>query len=363
MSQMSAEHGAINLAQGFPDFELDPQLLDLVAHYVKKGANQYAPMAGLPALQKGIAAMVMDCYERPVTTASITITSGATEALYAAITAVVNLGDEVLVLDPSYDSYRPAIQLNGGIPISIPLEGTDFHMPWEAIRKAINSKTKLMVINTPHNPTGTTLSKNDFEELNRLMKEHPNLYLISDEVYEHIVYDGNTHWTAHWLDCAAKRVCVTNSFGKTFHATGWKMGYAIAGEHWTNEIRKIHQFLTFSVNTPIQHALADYLSEAERYTNIGKDYQLRRDAFVKAIEGSRFTLLPCQGTYFQLLSYKKIADKNDKEMAEWLTVEHQIASIPISVFYDEPTDVSLLRFCFAKNVTTIQDAGKILCKI
>lgn len=363
MSLMAAEHNAINLSQGFPDFPVSPALIDRLYHYMKEGINQYAPMPGMPALRQAIAEKLKRSFDIGVDADSeITVTSGATEALFAVIAALVQRGDEVIVLDPAYDSYIPATELQGGKVIRIPLKGKAFSPDWEAIEKAISDKTRLLVLNTPHNPSGAVLQEIDIERLEELVKRH-DIWILSDEVYEHIIFDGQEHLSVLRYPELRKRSAAVYSFGKTFHATGWKTGYVVAPPLLTREIRKVHQYLTFSSHTPTQLALADYLQDAAHYEQLPAFYQHKRDTFLKLMEGSRFRPVPCSGTYFQLFSYAAITDKPDTEMAEWLTKEHGVASIPISVFYAEGQDQQLLRFCFAKNEKTLQQAANILCKI
>lgn len=363
MSLMAAEHNAINLSQGFPDFPVSPALIDRLYHYMQEGKNQYAPMPGMPALRQAIAEKLERSFDIEVNADSeITVTSGATEALFAVIVALVQQGDEVIVLDPAYDSYIPATELQGGKAIRIPLKADTFAPDWDAIEKAISDKTRLLVLNTPHNPSGAVLLEADIERLQQLVKKH-DIWILSDEVYEHIIFDGKEHLSVLRFPELRKRSAAVYSFGKTFHATGWKTGYVVAPPLLTREIRKVHQYLTFSSHTPTQLALADYLQDPAHYEQLPSFYQQKRDVFLRLMEGSRFRPVPCSGTYFQLFSYAAISDKPDTEMAEWLTKEHGVASIPISVFYADKQDQQLLRFCFAKNEDTLQQAANILCKI
>lgn len=363
MSLMAAEHNAINLSQGFPDFPVSPVLIDRIYHYMKQGHNQYAPMPGMPALRQAIAAKLYRSFGIDVDADSeITVTSGATEALFAVIAALVQRGDELIVLDPAYDSYIPATELQGGKAVRIPLKPDTFGPDWEAIEKAINDKTRLLVLNTPHNPSGAVLQAADIERLEQLVKRH-DIWVLSDEVYEHIIFDGQEHHSVLRYPAIRKRAAAVYSFGKTFHATGWKTGYVVAPPLLTREIRKVHQYLTFSTHTPTQLALADHLQDVNNYEQLPAFYQQKRDTFLQLMEGSRFRPVPCSGTYFQLFSYAAITDKPDTEMAEWLTKEKGVAAIPISVFYAEGQDRQLLRFCFAKNEETLQQAANILCKI
>jgi methionine transaminase len=363
MSKMALEHGAINLSQGFPDFALDEKIIHLVHHYMLEGNNQYAPMPGTPALRQIIAEVIMNTYgHKADPETGITITAGATEGIFSCISAFINPGDEVILFDPAYDSYDPAIRLNGGIPVQINLRFPDFSIDWNEVKKKISSRTKMIMINTPHNPSGAVLKEEDLRELERLALEH-NLIVLSDEVYDRLIYDGIRHRSVLTLPGLASQSVAIFSFGKTFHATGWKTGYVIAPENLTREIRKTHQFIVFAVNTPVQLALAEYMKTPEHYLHLGSFYQRKRDFFLEQIKGSSFEPLPCHGSYFQVVSYKHIADKSDVEMAQELTRKFKVASIPVSVFYQDKTDNRLLRFCFAKKEETLAKAGEILRKI
>lgn len=363
MSKMALDHGAINLSQGFPDFEVAPALQHLVAGYMKQGFNQYAPMPGLPRLLHIIGKKISHAYGTDIQPdQEITITSGATEALYAAISAMVNPGDEVIVLEPAYDSYVPAIQLNGGVPVFVPLEAPQFKVDWQRVADKISTRTKLIIINTPHNPTGTIMNDSDMIQLSKLVEAY-GLWVISDEVYEHLIYDNKPHESILKYPILRERGVAIYSFGKTFHATGWKTGYAVARPDLSTEIRKVHQYLTFSVNTPIQYALADFLEDEQNYNGLNHFFQQKRDYFLQLISKSKFQPIKSSGTYFQLLSYKNVGINPDVEMATWLTQQKGIASIPISVFYHDKTDNHLLRFCFAKNENTLAKGAEILCRI
>lgn len=363
MSKMAHDNDAINLSQGFPDFPISEELIKLVHKYMKKGFNQYAPMQGVPALREVIAKKVESLYGASYDPdAEITITAGATQALFTAIMALVKEGDEVIVFTPAYDSYAPAIELAGGKAVYIQLQTPEYKVDWEQVKKVINSRTKMMIINTPHNPTGSVMDKIDMRQLEKITKDN-DIIILSDEVYEHIIFDGLTHHSVSAYPSLAQKSLVVASFGKTFHATGWKMGYCLAPEKLMKEFRKIHQFNVFSCNTPIQYALSEYLQTPENYLGLGKMYQDKRDLFLDAIKNSKFKPVPCSGTYFQLLSYKKISNEPDVKMAEKLTIENKIASIPVSVFYNNPHDEKVLRFCFAKENDTIIKAGKILSAI
>ncbi|UII28592.1 methionine aminotransferase [Fulvivirga maritima] len=364
MSKMAHDNGAINLSQGFPDFPVSPELIELVNYHMQQGHNQYAPMPGAPSLRQRIADLFHNQYQLTINPETeVTVTAGATEALFVAIQAVVQPGDEVIVFDPAYDSYAPAITLSGGKPIHLELNWPDFSINWQQLAETITSKTRLIIINSPHNPSGTVLISEDLKELESLSKKHKQLFVLSDEVYEHITFDGNNHKTVMQYPELAKKSMAVFSFGKTFHATGWKVGYIIAPEYITKEIRKIHQYVTFSVNTATQMALADFLEDESHYNSISNFYQEKRDVFLEGIKKSRFKPLPSKGTYFQLLSYNGISELGDVAMAEWLTKEHKVASIPISVFNQSKTDHKVLRFCFAKNESTLSKATEILCKI
>ncbi len=358
MSRMALEHNAINLSQGFPDFPVSEKLIDLIHQKMKEGHNQYAPMPGVPALRKAIAEVVEKTYQRPTDfEKEITVTAGGTEALFATIAALVNEGDEVIVFDPSYDSYDPAIRLNGGIPIHINLHPPDFKINWLEVEEKISSRTRMIMVNTPHNPAGSVLSESDLKALEKLAVAH-DLIVLSDEVYERIIFENKIHESVLKYPQLKERSIAVFSFGKTFHATGWKVGYTVAPENITREIRKAHQFITFSVNTPVQLALAEYLNDPENYLHLRKFYQQKRDFFLNEIKGTSLKPLPCFGSYFQLLSYK--GKKSDMEMAEWMTKEMKLAPIPVSAFYNDKSDFKLLRFCFAKGEETLQKAGKIL---
>lgn len=360
MSKMAQEHGAINLSQGFPDFPVDSTLVDLIYARMRDGFNQYAPMPGVPALRNVIADIVSKTYNRATDPETeVTITAGGTEALYSVIAALVHAGDEVIVFDPAYDSYNPAIRLNGGVPVHINLTYPGFSINWEEVRQKITPRTRMIMINTPHNPSGAVLSERDLNTLQQLAVEH-DLMVLSDEVYERIIFDNLKHQSVlQYADLAARSIAVF-SFGKTFHATGWKVGYAIAPPKLTAEIRKAHQFVTFSVNTPVQLALAEYMRVPDHYLNLASFYQQKRDYFLNGIKGSSFEPIACHGSYFQSLSYKAISGLPDVRMAEELTKKHKIASVPVSVFYQDKTDNNLLRFCFAKQEQTLDRAIDIL---
>lgn len=362
MTKMANECGAINLAQGFPDFEVAPELIDSIHHYMQKGMNQYAPMPGVPALREAISSKIDHTYGVGISPDEVTVTAGATQALFAAITAIVHAGDEVIFFDPAYDCYLPTIQLCGGVPVNINLDKDDFSIPWREVERKITSKTKLIIINTPHNPSGAILKDEDIKELARLTRDK-EIFVISDEVYEHLIYDGETHCSVLKNEELRKKSVAIYSFGKTFHATGWKMGYTVAPDFLTEEIRKVHQFLVFSVSTATQWALADYLKEPEHYEYLPGFFQEKRDVLLNLMKGSRFTPVICKGTYFQSFSYADISDKPDREMAEWITRNHGVASIPLSPFYTDHSDNKQIRLCFAKSEDTLKRAAMKLCQI
>lgn len=364
MSKLAAVHKAINLSQGFPDFPVSEELTDRLAWYLKQGFNQYAPMPGLPALLEAIAhKMEITFGIKADPEQEITVTAGATEALFCVFSALIQKGDEVIIFDPAYDAYVPATELQGGVPLRIPLKPGTFRPDFEALSKAITSRSRLLVLNTPHNPTGSVWQKEDMLQLEEILKKHEQLWVLSDEVYEHITFDGERHESVLRYPALRKKAAAVFSFGKTFHATGWKTGYVTAPPALMREIRKVHQYVTFCVHTPTQMALAAYLQDPENYENLPDFYQQKRDTFLRLMEGSRFRPMPCSGTYFQLYSYTAISDKPETEMAEWLTTTHGVASIPVSVFYEKGLNQQLLRFCFAKNEDTLIKAAEILCRI
>ncbi len=363
MSRLAQEQGAINLSQGFPDFDVRPELVDLVAKAMRAGHNQYAPMPGCGPLRKVIAQTVSATYGRAIDPENeITVTAGATEAIFSTIAAVIGPGDEAILFDPAYDSYDPAIRLNGGVPVHLSLKLPAFSIDWDEVRSRITPRTKLIVVNNPHNPTGTVLGDADLAALAAVAEEF-DLVVLSDEVYERILFDGVAHQSVLARPGLAFRSAVVFSFGKTFHATGWKVGYVVAPEPLTREIRKTHQFVTYSVNTPVQMALAEYMEDPANYLGLAAFYQQKRDRFRSLIAGSPFDPYPCAGTYFQLVSYRNLSDRPDTGMAEWLTRIHKVASIPLSPFYGDGTDPHLLRFCFAKKDETLDRAGEILARL
>lgn len=364
MSKMAADYQAINLSQGFPDFPVSEELINRIDWYMKQGFNQYAPMPGHPRLLQSVSgklAHTFDIEAHP--SEEITITAGATEALFCAIAALVRAGEEVIVLDPAYDSYVPAVELQGGKAIRIPLKPENFRPDFDTIAKAVNGNTRLLILNTPHNPTGAVWQQEDMLQLQGLLYQHEQLWVLSDEVYEHIIFDEQIHRSVLRYPLIRDRAAAVFSFGKTFHATGWKIGYVVAPPALTTEIKKVHQYVTFSVHTPTQLALADYLEKPAHYGGLPHFYQQKRDKFQQMMAQSRFRPIPCSGTYFQLYSYAAISGKPETEMAEWLTKEWGVAAIPVSVFYEKEHNQQLLRFCFAKNEETLEKAAEILCRI
>ncbi len=360
---MALEHGAINLSQGFPDFPVSQELIELIYQNMKAGHNQYAPMPGAPALKKSIADVVLKSFNRPTDFENeVIVTAGATEAIFSTISALVSVGDEVIVFDPAYDSYDPTIRLNGGIPLHIKLTPPHFSINWQEVRDKITPRTKMIVINTPHNPTGSIMEEEDMKALEKIALEF-GLIVLSDEVYERIIFDKKEHQSILKYPALSAQSVAVFSFGKTFHATGWKVGYTVAPENLTSEIRKAHQFVTFSVNTPIQLALAEYLTNQNNYLHLGSFYQKKRDFFLDQVKGSSFQPIPSYGSYFQLLSYQAVSDLNETAMAEWMTKEKKLAPIPVSAFYHDKADHKLLRFCFAKGEETLEKAGAILRKL
>ena len=360
MSKLAADLGAINLSQGFPDFDCDPALVDAVAAHMRSGRNQYAPMQGVPALRQAIAAKFDDLYGAAYDSdTEVTVTSGGTEAIFDAVAAIVHPGDEVIVFEPVYDSYVPAIDVAGGTAVVISLQYPDYRIPWDAVRAAITPRTRMIMLNSPHNPTATILSAGDMTELTRIVDRTP-ITIVSDEVYEHIVFDGARHESMARYDTLRARSFIVGSFGKTYHVTGWKVGYVVAPAALTAEFRKVHQFVTFSTNTPIQHALADFLTQKRGYPELSSFYQRKRDLFLDLIKGSRWRPLPSRGTYFQLLDYSAITDEKDMDFALRLTREHGVASIPTSAFLYQQPPPPALRFCFAKKDDTLRAAAERL---
>ncbi|MBB3048501.1 methionine aminotransferase [Litorivivens lipolytica] len=357
MSALANENKAINLSQGFPDFAASEYLLERLNYHATAGRNQYAPMNGVPELREAIADLIGDCYGRKVDAETeITLASGATEALFVAVQAIIRPGDDVILLDPAYDSYEPAITLAGGSCTRLSLVPPRYQPDWQQIEDSIKPNTRLIMVNSPHNPTATAFTDSDWRELERIADKH-NLLVISDEVYEHIVFERERN-SAHRYPGLAERTFVVSSFGKTFHVTGWKLGYCVAPPALSEEFRKVHQFVTFTSFTPAQYAVADMLTEKRDEVHaLGAFYQRKRDCFIHAMRGSRFELLPSAGTYFVLADYSALSDLNDVDYCHQLTREHGVAAIPLSVFYETPPESRIVRFCFAKREQTLIDAA------
>ncbi len=357
MSQLAMKHGAVNLGQGFPDFSCDDRLQQCLSEAVRAGHNQYAPMTGVPALRSAIADKNAALYgHRYDSETEITMTAGATQAIMASVLALVHPGDDVVVLEPTYDSYVPSIELAGGRPIFVPLDPSRGYAPdWERVRAAITAKTRLVMLNFPHNPTGRVLRTEDIGALERIV-EDTGVLLLSDEVYEHIVFDGVAHQSLMRSPALATRTVVISSFGKTFHTTGWKVGYVCAPASLTAEIRKVHQFMVFAVNTPAQHAFATYLRDPAPYLGLPAFYQAKRDLFIEGLRDTPFRLLPCEGTYFVLADYSALSEQAEPEFAQTMITRFGVAVIPVSVFYGTPVDRKVIRFCFAKNDATLREA-------
>jgi methionine aminotransferase len=362
MSGMAREHGAINLSQGFPDFESDPVLIDLVARHMKMGHNQYAPMPGLPALREEIARKATSRYRTNISPEEVTITAGATQAIFNALMGLIKSGDEVIIMEPAYDSYLPGVLLAGGKPVPVPFLAPDFDFPWDAVEEKVTERTKMIMVTNPHNPLGRILKEEDYERMAAITDKHDVLFLF-DEVYEHMVYDGKTHLSALNYPDLYSRSVVTYSFGKTFHNTGWKIGYTIAGKDFTKEIQKVHQFNVFSVNTPVQYALADYMAQGPDYDGINTFYQKKRDYLTKALSETPLKPLLCEGSYFMLADYSALSDLKDMAFAEQMTKETGVATIPLSPFYSSDYDGRVVRFCFAKKKDTLDAAIERLVQL
>ena len=363
MSQLATEQKAINLSQGFPDFKSDERLLNLVTEAMYKGHNQYAPMPGVFELRKVIVEKINTLYNsdyHPDT--DITVTAGATQAIFTAICACIHRDDEVIIFSPAYDCYEPAIALQGGKTVAIALHYPEYEIPWEEVRQKFSSKTKMIIINTPHNPSGTILSEHDLLQLQELT-ENTDCLVLSDEVYEHIIFDSRQHQSVARFKALRERSFIVASFGKTFHNTGWKMGYCAAPKVLMDEFKKVHQFNVFCVNHPMQQALATYLKDPSNYMHLAEFYQQKRNLFLEGIKTSRFKCIPAKGTYFQLLNYSDISDEKDVDFAKRITIKNKIASIPVSVFYLDGSNDKVLRFCFAKTDETLKKATDILCSL
>jgi len=363
MSQLANENNAINLSQGFPDFPISEKLISLVHKYMTQGFNQYAPMPGVPQLRKVIANKIKKTYGAEYdANHEITITAGATQAIYSIISAFVRPEDEVIIFEPAYDSYAPSVKLNGGLVKYTTLQQPGFTIDWDYFPALISSRTRMIIINTPHNPTGTVLTSDDINQLARITKNR-DIIILSDEVYEHLVFDGQQHESMCRYPELASKSLVVGSFGKTFHATGWKTGFVVAPSNLTSEFRKAHQFIVFAANTPIQHAIAEFLKNEENYAYLPGFFQEKRDLFLGLLSGSRLKPLPCYGTYFLTVDYSRISDESEMDFAIRLTKEFKVASVPLSTFYHKNNDNKHLRFCFAKTTETLEQAANILCKI
>lgn len=363
MSVLAAQHNAINLGQGFPDFMMDEELTDLVAAAMKNGHNQYVHMNGLMQLRESIAEKINYLYNNAVNAdTEITVTPGGTYAIYTVLTTILQPGDEVIVFEPAYDSYIPTIEINGAVPVIIPMRFPDYSIDWEMVKQKVSAKTKAIIINTPHNPTGMVLNADDIEQLKAVVK-NTNIFIISDEVYEHLIYDGKQHESMlrhpELFECSF--VCF--SFGKTYHCTGWKIGYCVAPAALMAEFRKIHQFNCFSTNSMVQFALAAYLKQKDKYLQLGNFLQKKRDYFAGMMQQTKFKALPSYGSYFQLFSYSEISNEEEKDFAIRLTKEYKVTGIPVSVFYKNNTDNKVLRFCFAKKESTLEEAVNRLMKL
>ena len=363
MTQLAREYKAVNLSQGFPDFPVSAELIELVHKYMKNGYNQYALMPGVTELRQAISGMFRENYGADYDPEKeINIVAGATQGLFNAITAFVNRGDEVIIFEPAYDSYAPAVEASGGIVKYVELHFPDFRIDWDKVKAAIGPKTRMIVINSPHNPTGSILYEEDLKQLEKLTAG-TDIIVLSDEVYEHLIFEGRQHQSVCRFPELASRSLLVGSFGKTFHATGWKTGFVLAPENLMKEFRKIHQFMVFAVNTPIQYAIAEYLQDSRHYKGLGSFFQEKRDYFVDGLKNSRFQILPSYGTYFQLLNYSGISDEPELEFATRLIKEYGIAGVPVSSFYHDAKDNKTIRFCFAKEKSTLEKAIEILCRI
>ncbi|MEJ2593535.1 MAG: methionine aminotransferase [bacterium] len=363
MTKLAREHNAVNLSQGFPDFPVSAELVELVHKFMKEGRNQYALMPGVEELRHAISDMFIENHDaRYDPDTEINIVAGATQGLYTAISAFIRPGDEVIIFEPAYDSYAPAVEVNGGIVKYSRMKAPGFRIHWEAVKKMITGNTRMIVINSPHNPTGTLLHREDLIELQKLTAG-TDILVLSDEVYEHLVFDGLQHESVCRYPGLRERSVLVGSFGKTFHATGWKVGFVLAPPRLMKEFRKVHQFVVFAVNTPVQYAISEYLKNKEHYLGLGKFFQARRDYFARAIKDSRFELLPSRGTYFQLVRYDQISDEPELEFGTRLIREYGIAGVPVSAFYETPVDQRIIRFCFAKEEETLDRAAAILCNI
>ncbi|WP_207534057.1 methionine aminotransferase [Desertivirga arenae] len=363
MSKLAADHNAINLSQGFPDYDAPAELTGLVSKYMEQGKNQYAPMAGVPLLRERVCEKVQDLYGTyydPET--EITITAGGTQAIFTAIAATVQAGDEVIVFEPAYDSYAPTVKLFGGLVKPFELSPPDYKIDWQMVRKLISSRTKMIILNSPQNPTGVILDEEDIKQLIAITRG-TDILILSDEVYEHLIYDGKEHLSMARFPELSERSFITCSFGKLFHTTGWKIGYCLAPKELMNEFKKVHQFLVFSVNTPMQYAIADFLSNKGYYHELSSYFQSKRDYFRSMMSATRFNLLPCYGSYFQNAEIRHLTEEKDTDFVKRLTTEFGVAAIPTSAFYNKGTDYGVIRFCFAKKEETLEKAVNLLTKV
>lgn len=363
MSHLATKHNAINLSQGFPDYDCSPQLVELVSRYMKSGYNQYAPMPGLLSLRERIAGKQNRLhYSEYDPETEITVTAGGTQAIFTALTCVIQPNDEVIIFEPAYDSYAPTVKLLGGQVRSFELSPPDYKIDWTLVRKLITPKTRMIILNSPNNPTGMTLGEDDMTQLVSIT-HNSDILILSDEVYEHLIYDGKQHLSVARYPELRKRSFITASFGKLFHNTGWKVGYCLAPAWLMTEFRKVHQFIVFSVNTPVQYAISDFLEDQSNYMELNAFFQVKKDFFNNLMEKTRFDLLPCHGSYFQSVQYSRISDEKDTDLAKRLTAEFGVASIPVSAFYNKGTDHKVLRFCFAKKQETLEKAVDRLSKV
>ncbi len=363
MSSLANEHHAVNLSQGFPDFDCSQDLVNLVSDAMKKGLNQYSPMTGVKELREEISRKQFEIHGTEYNSETeVTVTAGGAEALFSAIAAVVHPGDEVIIFEPAYDLYRPAVELFGGIVKSVSLLGPDFQIDWDEVKALINSKTKLIILNNPNNPATSVLNENDFEKLTEIIR-NTDILIISDEVYEHIVFDGLKHISISRYPELKERSFIVASFGKLYHITGWKVGYCLAPENLNREFRKVHQFNVFCVNTPVQYGLAEFMKRKDEYLNLSAFFQKKRDFFIDGMKETQFKILKPKGSYFLLADYSEISDLNEFEFSKWLTENHKVAVIPVSAFYENPPEQKLVRFCFAKKQETMERAIENLMKI
>lgn len=363
MSQLATEHQAINLSQGFPDYECDPKLINFVAQAMQNGHNQYAPMSGVPALREWVAEKVNTLYGSDYhADKEVTITAGGTEAIFSTLSACINAGDEVIIFEPAYDSYAPTVRMLGGLVKSYEMAPPEYDIDWEMVKKLFTASTKMIILNSPHNPTGKILTETDIQALIKLTK-NTDVLILSDEVYEHLIYDGEQHRSLAIYPELRERAFIIASFGKLLHATGWKTGYCLAPEYLMKEFRKVHQFNVFSVNTPMQIGIANYLKNPETYLNLSSFFQQKRDLFRSLLAETKFKLLPCKGSYFQCVSYEHFSEEDDTVMAKRLITDFGVASIPVSAFYTRNTDHRVLRFCFAKKQDTLEKSVERLMKL